>query len=239
MNKWRRWHRRIGIIVAIQVLLWICGGVVMSSIPIEMVRGNHLVEHLDTAVELQAIQEMHPDLDLRRWKQLAGQKRGPQVFIRAIGFDDQVHYLDPIKGGGITLLSEQAIRDFANQQYLGSGIATHINLVDTLPREVAHLSVPIYQVIFSDSIETHFYIDAFTGQVKSVRSLIWHTYDFFWMLHIMDYDTRKDFNNPLVITASVSALLFTFSGFVLLYFSVIKPKSRKLMRKLGRNVDNV
>lgn len=239
MNKWRKWHRRIGILISIQVLLWISGGVIMSAIPIEMVRGQHLVEHMDVNVEQNMVKAMQPNLDFTQWKQLGWQKRGTQVLIRAIDFQNQLHYLDPKSGATVALLSEQAIRDFANQQYLGSGSASQISLIDKLPQEVSHLNGPLYQVVFSDIIETHFYVDPHTAQIKSVRSHIWRIYDFFWMLHIMDYDTRKDFNNPLVITASFSALLFTFSGFVLLYFSFIKPKSRKLMRKLGRTVDNV
>ena len=35
-------HRWFAVIVGIQVLLWILGGVVMSIIPIEQVRGQHL-----------------------------------------------------------------------------------------------------------------------------------------------------------------------------------------------------
>lgn len=239
MNKWRKWHRRIGIVVGIQVLLWICGGVVMSAIPIDMVRGKHLVDHMDSTVEQETIQKLKPVVELSNWKQLGWYKRGQQVLIKALSFDGQVYYLDPNTGVNVPLLSKQAILDFANQQYLGIGNASHISLIDTLPQEVGHLTAPIYQVIFSDSIETHFYIDPYSAQVKSVRSHIWRFYDFFWMLHIMDYDTRKDFNNPLVISASVSALLFTFSGFVLLYLSFIKPKSRKLVRKLGMADDNV
>lgn len=239
MNNWRKWHRRIGIVIGIQVLLWISGGVVMSAIPIEMVRGKHLVEHMDIGVEQQKVLEFKPIQDLSQWKQLAWFKRGQQVLVKALSFDDQVHYLDPNTGANIGSLSKQAIRDFANQQYLGSGNVSHINLIDELPQEVGHLTGPIYQVIFSDSIDTHFYIDPYSAQIKSVRSHIWRIYDFFWMLHIMDYDRREDFNNPLVITASVSALLFVFSGFVLLYFSLVRPQSRKIMRKMGRTVDNV
>jgi len=36
------------------------------------------------------------------------------------------------------------------------------------------------------------------------------------MLHIMDYDTRDDFNHPLLVIAAASALLFALSGAVLL-----------------------
>jgi uncharacterized iron-regulated membrane protein len=43
LKYWRQVHKWLGFIVAIQVLLWISGGVVMSVLPIEKVRGKHLI----------------------------------------------------------------------------------------------------------------------------------------------------------------------------------------------------
>jgi hypothetical protein len=56
-----------------------------------------------------------------------------------------------------------------------------------------------------------------------VRSDIWRLYDFFWMLHIMDYETLDDFNHPLLIAIAAFSLFITVSGIIFIYFSVIKP----------------
>ena len=48
------------------------------------------------------------------------------------------------------------------------------------------------------------------------RNDVWRLYDFFWMLHIMDYRERSNFNHPLVIAASAGAVLLTLTGLVLL-----------------------
>lgn len=238
MNSWRKWHRRIGILVGLQVLLWICGGVVMSAIPIDMVRGQHLVNHIKTNVDKSKAKLFSVDIDINQWQQLSWYQRGEQQLIQAVDFDGAIHYLSPHTQEIVGPLTQNAISELAIKQYTGDAEVLEILLLHELPQEVSHLHAPIYQVNFADVIATRFYIDPQSGQVKSVRSHIWSFYDFFWMLHIMDYDQRKDFNNPLVITASISALMFTFSGFVLLYFSVFKPNSRKLIRKLGAKVDN-
>ena len=45
-----RVHRWMGLLVGVQVLLWIAGGVVMSVLPIEEVRSEHkLAEHAPVA----------------------------------------------------------------------------------------------------------------------------------------------------------------------------------------------
>ena len=44
----------------------------------------------------------------------------------------------------------------------------------------------------------------------------WRFFDFFWMLHIMDYQERENFNNPLLITASMFALFTVLAGLLLL-----------------------
>ena len=40
-------------------------------------------------------------------------------------------------------------------------------------------------------------------------------FDFFWMLHIMDFDEREDFNHPLLQIAAALGLIIALSGVVL------------------------
>ena len=54
----------------------------------------------------------------------------------------------------------------------------------------------------------------------------WRLFDVVWMLHIMDYDTRDDFNHPLLIVSAATALLFALSGVVLLTLSLLPRKQR-------------
>jgi hypothetical protein len=51
------------------------------------------------------------------------------------------------------------------------------------------------------------------------RHRFWRWFDFLFMLHIMDYETRENVNNPLLRGATVLAATTAVSGLWLLYFS--------------------
>ena len=40
----------------------------------------------------------------------------------------------------------------------------------------------------------------------------WRVYDFFWILHTMDYAGRDNFNDPLIVTIGMAALWLSISG---------------------------
>ena len=65
-----------------------------------------------------------------------------------------------------------------------------------------------------------------TWMVWPERTDNWRLFDFVWMLHIMDYTERSNFNNPLLISFSAAALLFTVSGIVLLW-QRFRPRKRR------------
>ncbi|MDH4260266.1 MAG: PepSY domain-containing protein, partial [Gammaproteobacteria bacterium] len=73
---------------------------------------------------------------------------------------------------------------------------------------------------FNDPRKTTIYVSSTTGQVIARRNDIWRLYDFFWMLHIMDYRERVNFNHALLIGASALALGLAASGFWLLFYRV-------------------
>ena len=51
-----------------------------------------------------------------------------------------------------------------------------------------------------------------TGTSSLRATLRGAVYDFFWMLHTMDYAGRDNFNNPLIITIGMAALWLSISG---------------------------
>ena len=82
-------------------------------------------------------------------------------------------------------------------------------------REVGY-KTNVWQVQFDDTFNTTLYLSENNGKVVTVRSTLWRIFDFFWMLHIMDYDERENFNNPLLISFSATSVLFCLSGILLL-----------------------
>jgi hypothetical protein len=89
-------------------------------------------------------------------------------------------------------------------------------------------TIPIWKVTMGDKEDTRLYISPNSGEVVARRNNIWRVYDFFWMLHIMDYENRSNFNNPLVIIASIIALIASISGLWLLIYRFSKRDFRWL-----------
>src|SRR3546814_8614414 len=79
--------------------------------------------------------------------------------------------------------------------------------------EVRDHEAPIWRVPFEDGEGTTLYVSGQDGRVLERRNDTWRIFDFVWMLHIMDYTGRQDFNNPLVIMAGSGGLWIALSGF--------------------------
>ena len=78
---------------------------------------------------------------------------------------------------------------------------------------------PYWRVNFSDTARSSLYISTATGEILDRRNSYWRVFDFFWMLHIMDYTGRQNFNNTLIIVVALVAIWLGLSGFILLFGS--------------------
>lgn len=79
---------------------------------------------------------------------------------------------------------------------------------------------PVWRVDFDDADATTVYVSARSGKVLEHRNSTWRLFDFFWMLHIMDYAERTNFNNPLLVSSVIGGLWMALSGVWLLFASV-------------------
>jgi hypothetical protein len=70
-------------------------------------------------------------------------------------------------------------------------------------------------VQFDHSSGTRVYVSQRGGTVTRHRNQTWRVFDFFWMLHTMDYAGRDDFNHPLIKVISIAAITLTLSGYLL------------------------
>ncbi|MCF6441531.1 hypothetical protein L1077_19015 [Pseudoalteromonas luteoviolacea] len=212
----RKIHKYLGYLLALQIFAWLLGGLVMSAIPLEMVHGKHLANRqLDNPFNA-----LHYSASLDSLKQQVGGLKSIEYthfldtpIIKLNGHTSA--YFDGKTGALFQAPSQTAIEQQAKAHYLGEAQIAHATFLVEGPREVQYRK-NIWQVVFADSVSTTIYLNGDSGQVITVRSTIWRIFDFFWMLHIMDYDERDDFNNPLLISFSATSVLFCISGFILL-----------------------
>ncbi len=222
---WRQLHFYIGLVLSLQLVAWFASGVVMSWFPIEQVRGEHLqspapaVRWSEALVTPAAAIEQVP-AEFRQ-APLSLSQRGTEPVYQLQAGDKQL-FISALSGQILTPLRTNDVRILAQQRYKGTGTVLSAELLALLPAEVRGLSAPLWQVQFADNEHTAFYFHPITGQLLRVRTDTWRLYDFFWMLHIMDYQDRSDFNHPLLIISATSALGFTLGGFVLLGFRIAR-----------------
>jgi hypothetical protein len=229
----RKAHKWLGLVLGIQILFWIAGGVIMSAIPLEKVHGKHLatktlpsqfdnndytfsVESLIARV--QTINSSASSIKHLAYTQFAGQ---PAYSIET---NAKQHMFHAKTGERFEHLTENQVVELAYQHYLGDAELEKVILLERSPAEASRAIGSVWQVRFNDTWSTTLYFSPTSAELVSIRSDIWRLFDFVWMLHIMDYDEREDFNNPLLISFSISALLFTMTGFLLLFRSFVRRK---------------
>lgn len=222
---WRNLHFYLGLILSLQLVAWFTSGVVMSWFPIEQVRGEHLqrpapeVRWSDAMITpADALQQAPAEF---QQAQLSFSQRGAEPVYQLQQGDKQL-FISAFSGQVLTSLGANQVQQLAQQRYQGAGSVQDAKLLLKAPAEVRGLTPPMWQVQFADNEQSAFYFHPITGQLLRVRTDTWRLYDFFWMLHIMDYEDRSDFNHPLLIISAGSALGFTLGGFVLLGFRIAR-----------------
>jgi hypothetical protein len=226
-------HKWVALVVGIQLFLWVAGGLVMSWADIDEVHGDltkAVVElkplRWGRVVAVDAIigQISAPIADLS----LSTGFFGPQY--RLMDMAGVVHHFDAQTGEPLSAIDANQAVEIAAANYSGDGAGQAALLVDQNSTEY-HGRLPAWRVDFDDKAATTLYVAADNGDVVTRRNRIWRIYDFAWMLHIMDYRERTDFNHPLLIWASALALVVALSGVYLIGVTSWRREARRLMNR--------
>ncbi|MGE0184021.1 MAG: PepSY domain-containing protein [Parvularculaceae bacterium] len=220
VQKWIvRVHKWIALIVGLQIVLWIAGGFVMSAIPIEIVRGEHKVaQHEVEPFDVEGLLSLSDAITAINASAIKsamlGEMLGQPVW-RIVGQDEGLAIIDARNGAILSPIDESTARAIAERDFSGSADIQSAEYVESPPTEY-NKSGPVWRVQFDDGDKTTIYVDPSTGEITARRSETWRLFDFFWKLHVMDYDDGADFNHPLLITAAGMAIFVSMSGFILL-----------------------
>jgi uncharacterized iron-regulated membrane protein len=230
-------HKWIGLVVGLQVLFWVLGGLIMTALPIERVHGDH---HLARAPQ-QAIAAdgVLPFAEVARRSgfevsqaMLRGTPHGPAWIITAT--NGQELWFDARTGGEVKEITADQAKTAAVQGYQGRGRPASVDLLDEAPVE-AGVGGPLWRVRFDDGEGTTLYVDAFTGEVVSRRSNLWRFYDFFYRLHIMNFGPTENYNHPLIVVTTAVTLSIVVTGFILLWFRIGRDlRGLRARRETGR-----
>ena len=215
-------HKWVGLLIGVQVFLWLLSGLVIALIDPVKVSGKQWAR--PTTAESQTIDStrlLNPaQLPAERLKNALGvdlmMRHGKAVYLvkRADG-ESLVSAVD----ASLIVIDKTDAERLAQQDFGGDGVIVSIEPGMAPDKETRGKKGAFWRVNFSDKAKTAIYISASTGAILERRNTYWRVRDFFWMLHIMDYPGRENFNNPLIITVALIAIWLGLSGFGLLFGS--------------------
>jgi uncharacterized iron-regulated membrane protein len=222
---WRKIHRYLGLVIGIQLFLWTLSGLVFSWNSIRAVRGENWVR------------EPQP-VDLKTFEianvQQVMNKHSPNDRVVSINLrmivDIPVYEMAIETAGELQYLLVDAKLN-AKISPVSADLAAMIAKADFVPnvevRAIAQLDsagshseyrgkdLPAFRIEMEHASDTVIYVSANRGLVTARRNDQWRIFDFFWMLHTMDYKGRDNFNNWLLKAVSVFGFGTVISGFVL------------------------
>lgn len=227
---WTLTHKWIGLFVGIQVVLWMASGIVMTWFPIEEIRSEHRIRPAaqvpltadESLVPLGSVLAEYENAESIKLRRLEG---APVYEIRLFGGGAAMH--DAATGARLTPLDAETVERIAINDFAAKSAPAKPQLIEVHNSEYRG-DLPAWRVEMGDAGDTRLYISPATGEVLARRSAIWRVYDFFWMLHIMDYENRTDFNHPLVIAASIVGFGLALSGILLLFYRFTRRDFRWL-----------
>ena len=224
--KIRKAHRYLGLFLGIQFLLWTISGLYFSWTNIDEIRGEHLI---NKNVKLKDFSELISPSKLNESNIKSIELRNisgvPYYWI------NNANLYNAYTGNLKQSITKKEAVDIAKQSLVKGLEIKSINYISTVDKhhEYRNKLLPAYVISFKDSRNIKAYVSSLDGKFQTVRHRNWRWFDFLWMAHTMDYESRDNFNNTLIRIFSLLGLITVLSGFTLWVTS--SPTIRKIFFK--------
>jgi hypothetical protein len=143
----------------------------------------------------------------------------------AVHEHDPVHAMNHLADAVTGELREPLTKDeavaVAAQHFNGEPTVLSIEHLTTTGKhhEYREQPLPAYAITFKHPNNTTVYVASELGTVQKFRNKPWRIFDFLWMLHTMDYQSRDHIGNTLLRIFSIFGLITVLSGFALFFIS--------------------
>jgi uncharacterized iron-regulated membrane protein len=245
-----RVHRWFALVVGLQLLIWSTSGFIFSILDLDNVHGDlDRVSQIATPLNLnevtlspsQAIQASNApvapiSVTLREYNGRIGYEIVSHELKDNKIINDEITgprevpiaLVDALTGAVQLRISESEARQIALADFKGETTVASVEFLEgDPPSEYRGGRMPVYRVTLEHSKQIHVYICPVMGRVLLRRNKVWRIFDFFWMLHIMDYNGRDNFNHLLLQSMSLLAILTSASGIFLWWLRRPKWMRRK------------
>lgn len=231
----RRIHKWIGLIIGLQFLIWTVSGTMMALLDMDEVAGG------DAAAVAPAPLLPAGGPAWARVRQAVGDTPISGIALRPL-LDR--HVIELTTPAGVLLFDAADGRRISVDANLARRVAEtshprrspirQVSQLDELTLPVREHELPIWRVDFADDENNIYYVSGSTGLLLERRNDTWRLWDFFWMLHNMDYANRTSFNHPLIIMMAVATMWLAITGLWLLFRTAWGPDLRALGKLKAR-----
>ncbi len=241
VRTWRKVHRHLGLVIGVQLLLWTSSGLIFSWSSIQSVRGEHMIR-ANSSIDLTTLSLKNHNEILRAislgfpddsavvsilLRTMAGR---PVYEVKFERHNEHFFALvDAATGNKISPIGVDTAKRVAQNDFADDVEVRSVEWIESVGAhsEYRGKELPAYRVVLEHPSDTAIYVSANRGVVTTRRNKQWRRFDFFWMLHTMDYQGRDNFNHWLLKTFSIFGLATVLSGFFLWFKSSRFSRKRK------------
>ena len=226
-KKFRKVHRYLGLFLGIQFLFWTISGLYFSWTNIDEIHGDQfkkLPPPMEHFTELISPTEIHNSSGIHslELRDIAGK---PYYWI------NNSELVDAKTGISQKGISKLEALDVAKKHLVDELQVKDIKLITEIDKdhEYREKLLPAYVITYKQDNNLKAYVSYADGKFQTVRHRAWRWFDFLWMTHTMDYESRDNFNTVVLRAFSLLGLITVLSGFALFYVS--SPTIQKLTPK--------
>lgn len=223
--KIRKAHRYLGLFLGIQFLLWTCSGIYFSWTDIDKIHGDHFK---NTEYQPKAFANLISPSQLN----VSGGIN--TIALRDIG-DSPYYWINKeqlynaLDGSLKTKITQEEASYIATLNMKSGLVVENIEQINEAGKhhEYREKLLPAYVISYQSDDALKAYVSIKDGKFQTVRHRDWRWFDFLWMTHTMDYQSRDNFNTIILRAFSLLGLITVLSGFLLWFTS--SPTIRKFL----------
>ena len=215
-KKIRKAHRYLGLFLGVQFLFWTISGLYFSWTDLDEIHGNHFKKEKEQVsftnlININDLEFKDPikSFELREIADLPYYFINDSILFNAYNgnLKDSISLEEAIKISNKNILDKYKISSVDKIYEVGNH------------HEYRGKPLPAFVILYEGAEKLKSYVSIIDGKFQTVRHRDWRWFDFLWMTHTMDYETRDDFNNKLIRAFSLLGLITVMSGFLLWFIS--------------------
>jgi len=223
--KIRKAHRYLGLFLGIQFLLWTTSGIYFSWTDIDKIHGDHFK---NTEYQPKAFANLISPSQLN----VSGGIN--TIALRDIG-DSPYYWINKeqlynaLDGSVKKKITQEEALHIATLNMKSGLVVENIEQINETGKhhEYREKLLPAYVISYQSDEALKAYVSIKDGRFQTVRHRDWRWFDFLWMTHTMDYQSRDNFNTIILRAFSLLGLITVLSGFLLWFTS--SPTIRKFL----------